>query len=89
MELKTLQNYQDAAKKFNKLSFKNKIQTLMNHKDALIIGADGNWWNVQVIDKEIQEILSETETGFHIENEWGSHEMIDLIGLLGLSITDA
>ena len=86
----TLEEYITMSKRFNSLDFYHQVQGLIKHKDILQIGADHNWWVVKVIDKEIQEQLEELGEEFSFRNqEWGSDEMYTLIGLLGLSITDA
>jgi len=85
----TLEDYEMMSSYFNRLSFKNKILYLQEHKDVLSLGADGNWWVVKVNDEYIQEELYESDKHFRIENEWGSLEMFNLIELLGLKIVDA
>jgi len=89
MKKYTLEQYQKMAKKFNKMSFLDKLKVLKDNKEILTLGSDHNFWVVKVLDEEIQDDLYETESGFHIENEWGSREMHDLIGLLGVNVTDA
>lgn len=84
----TLEEYVAMAERFNKMSFSNKIKTVRENTDILILGADGNWWGVKVKDKEIQEQLEYNDNIFRIENEWGSSEMYDLIILLGIGLTD-
>lgn len=85
----TLEDYEMMSSYFNRLSFKNKILYLQEHKDVLSLGADGNWWVVKVNDEDIQEELYESDKHFRIENEWESLEMFNLIELLGLKIVDA
>ena len=84
----TLEEYVSKAERFSKMSFANKIKTVRENTDILILGADGNWWGVKVKDKEIQEQLEDNDNIFRIENEWGSSEMYDLVDLLGIGITD-
>ena len=84
----TEDQYEQMAERFNKKSFYDKIKTIIENKDILQLGADGNWWGVKVKDKEIQEALYDSDKGFNIENEWGSSEMYDLVSLLGIDITD-
>ena len=88
MKKYTLEQYQEMAKKFNKMSFSQKIKVLRDNKEILTLASDHNFWGVKVLDEEIQDVLYETESGFDIENEWGSREMHDLIGLLGINVTD-
>lgn len=85
----TLEQYIEMSKKFNKKTFVEKIKTLIENPNLLILGCDHNWWVVKVIDKEIQEELEQIDEVFQIENEWGSNEMDDLVFLLGLKTTDA
>ncbi len=84
----TLEQYQQMAIRFNKKNFQEKIEIIIANKDILTLASDYNWWGVKVKNKEIQEQLIGTETGFEIENEWGSHEMGDLVDLLGIDNTD-
>jgi len=88
MKKYTLEQYQEMAKKFNKMSFSQKIKVLRDNKEILTLASDHNFWGVKVLDEEIQDDLYETESGFDIETEWGSREMHDLVGLLGINITD-
>ena len=85
----TLEDYREFAKHFNSQSFINKIKILKDNSDILQLGSDYNWYNIQVKDKDIQEELHDTETGFHIKNEWGYREVLELLNLLDISITDA
>jgi hypothetical protein len=80
----TLEQYQKMADKFNDMSFRDKIKTIMDNKDILAIGSDNNWYVVRVKDKEIEDELHDTDTGFSIENEWSDREMCDLIDLLNI-----
>lgn len=76
------------AERFNKMSFEEKILTLQANKEILSLGSDGNWWVVKVNDEEINEQLYDSETGFYIENEWGSDEMHTFVDILGINLTD-
>lgn len=84
----TLDQYVRMAKKFNKMSFCDKIKTIRENSDILTLASDGNWWGVKVKDPEIQEELYSNENTFDIANEWGSSEMNDLVYLLGIDNTD-
>lgn len=84
----TIEQYRQMAKRFNQMSFYDKIKTIRDNKDILTLASDGNWWCVKVKDKEIQEELFDNEEQFNIENEWGSSEMYDLVYLLGIDNTD-
>lgn len=75
-------------KRFDKMSFIQKIKCIQANTDILTLASDHNWWGVKVKDKEIQEQLEEMDAPFTIENEWDSSEMHDLIFLLGIGITD-
>ena len=76
------------AKRFNQMSFREKIKTIRNNSDILTLASDGNWWGVKVKDKSIQEQLFENDNQFEITNEWGSREMCDLVSILGINNTD-
>lgn len=76
------------ARRFNQMSFREKIKTIRNNSDILTLASDGNWWGVKVKDKFIQEQLFENENQFDITNEWGSREMCDLVSILGIGNTD-
>lgn len=84
----TLKQYQEMAERFNALSFYQKIMKLQKHSDIITLASDGNWWGVKAKDKDIEEQLYETETGFTIEQEWGSSEIHALIDLLEIGNTD-
>ena len=76
------------ARRFNQMSFREKIKTIRNNSDILTLASDGNWWGVKVKDKAIQEQLFENDNQFEITNEWGSREMFDLVSILGIDNTD-
>jgi hypothetical protein len=77
------------VKNFNNKPFINQIKTIKENKDILILASDHNFWRVKAVDNEIQEELFDTDNEFHLqETEWGSNEMHDLIGLLGINVTD-
>ena len=76
------------ARRFNKMSFSEKIKTIRNNSDILTLASDGNWWGVKVKDKSIQEQLFKNDNQFEITNEWGSAEMCDLVRILGIGNTD-
>jgi len=80
----TLEQYVEMAKRFNQMSFYDKIKTIRDNSDILTLASDGNWWGVKVKDNYMQEILSDKEIIFNIENEWGSKEIHILIELLGI-----
>lgn len=84
----TLDQYKIMAERFNKMSFSDKIKTLINNTDIIILASDGNWWGVKAVDTEIQQQLEEYQCEFRITNEWCSDEMHELVYLLGLSTTD-
>lgn len=84
----TIEQYKEMAKRFNHMSFLDKIKTIKKNCDILTLASDYNWWGVKVKDNEIEEKLFETDSGFYIENEWGSSEMHDLISILGIDNTD-
>lgn len=84
----TIEQYRQMAKKFNQMSFYDKIKTIKDNSDILTLASDGNWWGVKVKDSDIQEELFDNEEQFNIENEWGSREIYDLISLLGIDNTD-
>jgi len=84
----TLEQYVKMSESFNKMDFKTKIKTIIKNKDILTLASDGNWWGVKVKDRHIQEQLFVNDLQFHIENEWGSHEMCSLVYLLGIDNTD-
>jgi len=84
----TLNQYVRMAESFNKMSFKQKIEILLLHKNILTLASDYNWWCVKVKDKEIQETLYDSDQQFAIENEWGHKEIGTLISILGLENTD-
>lgn len=73
---------------FNRLTFANKISYLIENRDVLQFLSDCNWWTVHVKDEEMDNLLSEYDITFDIENDWGSSEMCDLVGLLGIDISD-
>ena len=83
----TLQQYIQMARKFNKMSFYNKIKTIRANSDILNLASDGNYWGVKIKDKEIWEHFKE-EYDFQIEREWDSSEICDLISLLEIDNTD-
>lgn len=76
------------ARRFNQMSFREKIKTIRDNSDILTLASDGNWWGVKVKDKSIQEQLFENDKQFDITNEWGSREMCDLVSILGIGNTD-
>ena len=84
----TIKQYIEMSKRFNRLSFSKNIITIRKNIDILHLAADGNWWGVKVRDTSIEEHLVENGQEFIIANEWGSGEMIDLVLLLGIDITD-
>ncbi len=88
MEKYTIEQYRQMAKKFNQMSFYDKIKTIRENKEILTLASDGNWWCVKVKDEEIQEELFDNEEEFYIKNEWQSSEMMDLVSLLGIDNTD-
>ena len=89
MKKYTLEQYQEMAKKFNKMSFSQKIKVLRDNKEILTLASDHNFWGVKAVDTDIQEELFDSDNEFHLqETEWGSSEMHDLVGLLGINITD-
>lgn len=90
MKKYTLEQYKKMVKSFNSKSFINQIKTLRENKDILILASDHNFWGVKVLDEEMQEKLYDTGDVFFClqETEWGSNEMHDLIGLLGINVTD-
>jgi hypothetical protein len=88
MEKYTIEQYRQMAKKFNQMSFYDKIKTIRDNKEILTLASDGNWWGVKVKDEEIQEELFDNEEQFNIENEWQSREIMDLVSLLGIDNTD-
>lgn len=83
-----IEQYRKMAKRFNKMTFYDKIKTIRENKEVLTLASDGNWWGVKVRDVEIEEKLCEEEEQFNIELEWGASEMHDLIRLLGIDNTD-
>ena len=88
MKKYTLDQYKQMAEKFNRMPFYKQIQTLLANKDILTLASDGNCWGVRVKDELIHEELSDSDSHFTIENEWGSSELFDLISLLGLENVD-
>ena len=88
MKKYTIEQYRQMAKKFNQMSFYDKIKTIHENKEILTLASDRNWWVVKVKDEEIQEELFDNEEQFHIENEWQISEMMDLVSLLGIDNTD-
>ncbi len=84
----TIEQYREMAKKFNQMSFYDKIKTIRDNSDILTLASDYNWWEVKVKDNDIQEELSDNEEQFNIKNEWRSSEMYDLVNLLGIDNTD-
>lgn len=84
----SLEQYIEMSERFNKMSFYDKIKTIRDNSDILTLASDGNWWGVKVKNKDIQEQLFDSENEFQIEREWGSHEMCDLVSLLGIDNTD-
>lgn len=83
-----IEQYRRMSKRFNKMSFYDKIKTIQDNKNILTLASDGNWWGVKVKDVEIEEKLREKEEQFDIEFEWGVTEMCDLIRILGIDNTD-
>lgn len=88
MENGELHHYKIFIKKFNSMSFVDKIKAVIERKTILTLASDGNWWGVKFKDDEIQSKLEEIEWELEIEREWGSSEMCDLIALLGIDNTD-
>lgn len=88
MRVYKLEEYKEMAKRFNIMNFSEKIKCIQANKDILTLASDYNWWGVKVKDKEIQEELEEADEIFRIENEWGSSEMLTLVFLLGIDVTD-
>ncbi len=84
----TIEQYREMAKKFNQMSFYDKIKTIRDNSDILTLASDYNWWKVKVKDNDIQEELFDNEEQFKIKNEWRSSEMYDLVNLLGIDNTD-
>jgi len=77
------------AKNFNSKSFINQIRTVRDNKEIITLASDHNFWRVKAVDTDIQEELFDSDNEFHLqETEWGSREMHDLVGLLGINITD-
>ena len=83
----TIEQYRQMAKRFNQMSFYDKIKTIRDNSDILTLASDGNWWGVKVKDNDIQEELFDNEEQFVIQNEWGSSEMYDLVNILGIDNT--
>ena len=71
---------------FNKLTFANKISYLIENRDVLQFLSDCNWWTVHVKDEEMDNLLSDYDITFDIENDWGSYEMLELVALLGIDV---
>jgi len=88
MKKYTIEDYRQMAKKFNEMSFYDKIKTIRDNQEILTLASDGNWWTVKVKDQEIQEELYEAEEGFRIESEWGSSEIFQLVSLLCIDNTE-
>jgi len=88
MKKYTIEQYRQMAKKFNQMSFYDKIKTIRDNKQILTLASDGNWWGVKVKDEEIEEQLFDDEEQFNIENQWGISEIYDLVKLLGIDKTD-
>lgn len=84
----TLDQYKIMAERFNKMSFSDKIKTLINNTDIIILASDHNFWVVKAVDKNIQQQLEEEQCEFRIKNEWDSDEMHELVYLLGLTTID-
>lgn len=84
----TLEQYKRMVKRFNQMSFRDKIITIQNNRDILTLASDGNWWGVKTKDKEMQEQLEDEDFLFEIEMQWGSSEMCILVSLLGIDNTD-
>jgi len=84
----TLEQYKRMSAKFNKMAFKEKIQTIIDNKDILTLASDHNWWGVKAKDNDIQEQLFDSETQFNIENEWDADEIMVLVDLLGIDNVD-
>ena len=76
------------AERFNKMKFNEKIRVIMENPDILQLACDGNWWGVKVKDKEMQEQLECDEIHFDIASEWDYREMLDLITILNIDVTD-
>ena len=84
----TIEQYRKMSKKFNKMSFEDKIKTIRDNSDILTLASDYNWWGVKVKDKEIQEELFDNDDQFIIDNEWDHNQIYVLISLLGIDNTD-
>jgi len=84
----TIEQYERMSKRFNKMTFRAKIKTIIDNKDILTLASDHNWWGVKVKDKDIQDKLVDSENEFDIEKEWDANEMIELIDLLGIDNID-
>ena len=87
MRIFTLEQYIEMSRRFNKMSFYNKIKTIRDNSDILTLASDHNYWGVRIKDKAIWELFEE-ENQFQIEREWDSSEMYDLISLIGIDNTD-
>ena len=77
------------SERFNKMSFEEKIKVLIDNSDILQVGNDGNHYNIQVVDREIQEELDDLDEVFYIENELSDRHIVSLMMILGIKVTDA
>lgn len=84
----TVEQYRKMSESFNKMNFRQKIETIIKNKDILTLASDGNWWGVKVKDEVAQEWLEDSEYTFLIENEWMDSEIRTLVDLLGIDNTD-
>lgn len=84
----TLKDYQEMSKRFNKFTFDKKIKALKDNSHIIALGNDNNHFNVQALNKDVQEVLYDTQTGFEIDNEWDYKECILLLEMLGIKIID-
>jgi hypothetical protein len=88
MRVFTIEQYLEMSKRFNKLSFEEKIKTIRKNRDVLTLVSDGNWWGVRAKDNDIQCQLDELDSNFSIEDEWDAREMCVLVFLLDIDNTD-
>ena len=84
----TLEQYIKMSISFNKMNFTEKIKTIKENADILILASDHNWWGVKILDNDVREELEDQGIEFEIEREWDSSEINSLIYLLGLKVTD-
>ena len=84
----TIEQYRQLSKRFNEMSFRDKIKAIRENPDILTLASDGNWWGVKMKDEDIQVRLVELEEEFEIKQEWGAEEMDELVNLLGIDNID-